>query len=141
MANKWIFFILSVLLFCQCTVEDQPAIIKEVKVCTELVDGKCQEDLYSFSKYSSTFYVSCMLENAKEESTVTFRWYFVNNGSRFLLDEIKLKPSELAVGKSRQYEINANLNRTSVAWQKGKYEIEVSLNTDQPTLVLKSFEI
>lgn len=141
MAIRYFILMLIVLQIMSCNREVAPVAIKEVTICSDLVNGACEEGKSYFSKFTDAFYISCILENPKRETTVTFIWYYYNNESKILLDEIILEPYELGGTTSNAYVLNAHLNRNKTTWREGKYEIEVIVNAAQPIQVSKSFSI
>lgn len=116
-------------------------LIRQVRLCNELVDGACTDEKPSFSATTNTFYVSCILEKANEEAEVSFLWFFYENGKKQLLEKVVLKPWELSDKKTSDYVLVANLNRSGGRWPEGKYEVEVVLGGLYPFSVIKSFNI
>lgn len=141
MAKKFIYFVLLLGVVYSCEMEAEPTMIKEVKLCTDLVEGECGQDAPYFSPYTNTFYVSCVLANATEKSTVSFYWYYFQDGERTLLDQIILKPKDLAEAKSNEYMLIANLNRNNSFWKEGRYEVKVVLEAEESYFVTRSFNI
>jgi hypothetical protein len=126
---------------CQSDVASYP-LIKQVKLCSQLVEGLCQEETPIFSSATQTFYISCILEKVHDEAEVSFFWYFYEkNKKKKLLEKVVLRPRELSPQKSSKYVLVADLNRSGGRWPSGKYEVEVILSGTYPFTIIKTFEI
>lgn len=141
MALRAISVLLVLLLVQSCKTELEPTSIRDVKLCTEIVDGECKQDAPYFSPYTNTFYVSCILENATDDSVVKFFWYYYKDGKKELLDKLILKPRDFSTSKSLEYQLVANLNRNNSIWKEGRYEVEVVLEAGSSYFITRSFTI
>jgi hypothetical protein len=121
---------------------DSYPLVKQVKLCSRLVNGLCQEESPVFSATTSTFYISCILEKVHDEAEVSFFWYFYEEGKeKKLLEKVVLRPRELSPQKTSKYVLVADLNRSGGPWPSGKYEVEVVLSGTYPFTIIKNFEI
>ncbi len=143
MRLAYVLFTLMLVLFSSCRQNTvYSALIKQVKVCGQLEEGICTDDVNLFSAGTHTFYVSCILETAGQDAEVSFKWFFYGtNGQKELLETVVLKPRELSNHQSSTYVLVADLNRSSGYWPKGKYEVEVILDGTFPFSVIKTFKI
>ena len=137
-----IFFVLIFILASSCEVETTPTKLSDVKICTRLEKGFCIESFVDIEPSASNIYVSCILENATDDSTVHFSWfYYEESGERRLLNEVNIHPSELSTRPYSEYLLSSNLSRALNYWPSGRYEIVINLDAVEPMIISKQFEI
>lgn len=130
-------FILTVLaLTTGCT--GNTANLKEVKVCAEMYQGRCQSDTSVFSSITPEIFLSTTLKNAPIGTTITFQWNYLSNGTKDLLDEVQM---DTPANNNTHYLYSSYPMPLSGSWPLGQYEVVISTDGDAFEPFSKTFEI
>jgi len=124
------------LLFTGCSIST--ANLKDVKMCTEMTEGRCPSDTTVFSSTTPEIFLSTTLKNAPSGTKVSFQWNYLSNGQPDPLDTVSMEaPSE----DTTSYLYSSYPIPSSGSWPAGKYEVVLSLNSDNSESIHKEFEI
>ena len=89
----------------------------ELKVCTSLNDGLCDENMPVLSVNEPFVFASALLKNASEGTSVTIEWYYYEQGEELFIDAVKLKSAQ---GTNS---LNSNLSSPDAGFPVGDYEV------------------
>jgi hypothetical protein len=128
--------LLVVVAFISATCTDHKTKLRQFKLCTSLSEEACLMDSLSFSASTHTIYCSFEIARMNRDDQVKISWYFLGD-SRVLIEETSLIIPESKSSTT----IHSSLNKPLNGWPKGIYELEVSLESEKPITMVKSFSI
>ena len=109
------------------------------KMCKELKKSECVEDISVFVSADETINGSVSLNNAPDDSKVTFSWFYVDS-VRTMIGSFDTDLSKLN-NLGSTYALHCTANRPEGGWPTGKYELEMKLHTDNSKPVIKKFTV
>lgn len=104
------------------------ASLSDVKVCTSINGSECSSDVPSFPEDSPVIYCSAKLNNAPDDTKVTFDWK--HEGESF--GKVDVKSGSGFVSSSY---------RPPSTFPPGKYSVTVKIEVDNSTPLTKEFTI
>ena len=125
------------LIITSCEVEVTTAHIENITICTTLDGETCESNNPIISPSDPNIYVSCELQNAPQNTLITFIWKYTDGEDPIIIDEIILNSSDIGVNVN----LNSSLSRPYNGWPIGRYEVEVSIDGDENDTLIKYFEV
>ena len=136
--NKSIWLIvLAIMLITSCEFEVTTAHIENITICTVLDGDICESNNPIISPSDPNIYISCKLENAPQNTLVTFIWRYNDGENSIVIDKITLNSSDIGVN----VDLSSRLSRPYNGWPIGKYEIEISVDDKNNAPIIKYFEV
>ena len=101
------------------------------------VFDSCAKDTLVFSSKSKELIFRAEMLNPPRDAVIYVRWYRLNRQKEIIFEE------DILVGQSgtRKYNLKAKLTRDKMAWQPGKYQLELSSNYKSLRRVKANFEL
>jgi hypothetical protein len=121
-----------------CSFNISTAGLKNVKMCPNLVQGQqCANDASTFAQNTPKLFVTADLNNAPEGTKVKIDWRYLGGeaGGETNIDTV------IVESKSDTKQITSSLTSSNGTWAKGKYEVVLSLDTDNSKPIRKEFTI
>lgn len=110
--------------------------ITDTKMCTEVQELECATDTTAFSTDAEALYISAILNNAPEDTKITFRWIYLGyEDGPFEIDTVEL------VSKDVTTIMNSSLSKPDNGWPTGPYKVVIELESDNSVPVEKEFTI
>ncbi len=130
--------IVSVLTVAGCSFSVSSAKLENLKVCSKVsADKQCATDTTTFAKGIPKLYATADLNYAPEGTQVKIDWKYLGGeaGTASDIDTVKLAT------KDNMMTITSHLTASDRGFPAGKYEVVMSLNTDNFKPIHKQFSI
>jgi len=111
------------------------ASIREIKLCTQLSNDVCADDNPVFTTDDPQIYVSCIVNNAPQDTKIIFGWYYTD-GEQIEIDEVSVSISD-----SGTYPVYSVLSAPYSGWPSGNYEVVISIDGFEDKTQVKSFKV
>lgn len=128
--------VIMTVLVSSCEFAFTTANVSDVKVCNDMSGALCSNDNSTLSTSTQNIFVSCKLKNAPENTKVRFIWKYVE-GEPLIIDEVVLNSED----KGMSLDLHSSLSRPYNGWPQGKYAVEIQIEDDEKSPVIKNFEI
>jgi len=132
-----IIFFSAITFLSSCEVSVTTAHVENVKTCTDLVEQLCTSNISIFNPTDPVIYASCNLNNAPDNTNVTFVWKYTGGDNPVIIDEVTLNSS----GKGTNLDLHSSLSKPYNNWPVGGYEVNIIIESDYTKPVVKYFEI
>lgn len=126
---------ISSLVSCEFSVTT--AHIENVKMCSETFDNSCNGNMEIFETNTPNICVSCVLENAPDNTLVTFIWKYIYNDELKIIDEVTLSSADKGIHLNMQ----SSLSRPYNGWPAGDYQVEIVIEESQREPIIRSFQV
>lgn len=110
------------------------ASIDNVRICDRLDGDECAEDMQEIPASVTTIYLSAQLHDAVEGTEVTYTLSDLGSGEELITDSWTTEE-----GGSGPFSLS--WNRPAAGWVTGRYELVLSLGTDNSEPISKVFEL
>ena len=120
-----------------CEYSVTTAHIENPRMCSRLTGELCEENKTVFSSDEEFIYISCNLNNAPDNTIVTFLWKYIGEVDTIIIDEVSLNSSDKGVNLN----LSSNLSRPYNGWPQGNYEVEIIIEDSQKDPVFHKFEV
>jgi len=131
----------AAILFYSCNVSTNvsTANLSGVKMCDALTNDECKADNPVFSPATAKINVSVSLNNAPEDTKVTFSWHYMDS-ARTKIGEVVTDVSNVQTTGS-SYVLHSTVEAPEGGWPTGDYEVEMKINTDNAKPLVKKFSV
>lgn len=138
MKNQFFISIITLaLIVSSCEYSITTAQIENSRMCSSLTGELCGANRSVFSTDEELIFISCNLNNAPDNTIVTFSWKYIGEVDTIIIDEVSVNSSEIGVNLN----LSSNLSRPYNGWPKGNYEVEIIIEDSQRDPVLHKFEV
>jgi hypothetical protein len=130
--------VLSSLTIVGCSFSVSTAKLENLKMCGKVTTNKeCASDTSTFAKNTPKLFATADLNNAPEGTKVKIDWKYLGGeaGTATDIDSINLET------KSNMTTITSHLSAPNQGLPVGKYEVVMSLDTDNSKPIRKQFSI
>jgi hypothetical protein len=127
------FIIAAVIAFQSCSLTT--ASISDIKLCIQLSNDVCADDNPVFTTDDPQIYVSCIVNNAPQDTKIIFGWYYADD-ERIEIDEVSVSLSD-----SGTYPVYSVLSAPYSGWPPGSYEVVISIDGFEDKTQVKSFKV
>lgn len=110
------------------------ASLSDVKTGSALQDKQVVKEVAEFSPGTPTIYVSTKLNNAPDDTKLTFTWRYLEQGGQDI-------DSVAVVAKNGENIMNSSLSKPTNGWPAGRYEVVLKLDTQNSKPVHKKFSV
>ena len=113
--------------------------ITEAKICSSVSEESmmCESDENMFATDTPEIIVTTKLENAPSETQVTFTWRYLEGSEPELIDEITVSSPEAMPS----YPNSTMPIPPKGMWPTGKYDVVISLDSDNSEPIVKAFTV
>ncbi|MBW4600816.1 MAG: hypothetical protein KME29_14750 [Calothrix sp. FI2-JRJ7] len=121
-----------------CNFKISTANLDNVKICSELAnDKKCTSDTAEFNGNTSKIFVTADLNYAPEGTKVKINWNYLGGkaGAGATIDTLNLET------KDNANNITSHLTANKRGFPAGKYEVVMTLDTDNSKPIRKEFTV
>ncbi len=125
------------ILLNSCEFSVTTANVENVKMCKTLDGELCDNSLSVFTPEDNYIYISCNLNNAPDNTVVTFLWKYMDQEEPIIIDEVSLSSSDMGTNLN----LSSNLSRPYNGWPTGKYEVEIIIEESQRKPLIQKFEV
>lgn len=119
-----------------CNFEFSTANVSDIKTCTDFGSTLCNNSQAVFPTNAPAIYISCKLNNAPENTLVTFTWKYME-GAPLVIDEVTLNSGN----EGMNLDLNSSLSRPNNGWPTGKYQVEIRIGSQDESPEIKQFEV
>jgi hypothetical protein len=119
-----------------CEFNVSTAKVTDVKICTALADGLCDNDNPVLSTAAMDIFASCILKHSVAETRVKFTWFYYGE-TKIEIDNVELNTGD----KIGNLNLHSSLSRPNNGWPIGVYEVVIEVQTDNADPVVKQFSI
>jgi len=110
------------------------ASLSDVKTGSALQQKQVVKEVSEFSPDTATLYVSTKLNNAPDDTKVTFTWRYLEQGGQDI-------DSVAVVAKNGENLMNSSLSKPTNGWPTGRYEVVLKLGAKNSKPIHKKFSV
>jgi len=124
-------------MFGACSVST--ANVSVVSMCPTLAQGEmtCATDTATFVSNTPEIFITTQLDNAPTGTKVTFQWRYLEGSAPEVIDSVVVESPEV----SPSYPNSSLPIPPGGLWPAGKYDVVVSLDTDNSEPIVKAFVV
>jgi len=136
---KTSFLVFGVMLLVGAGCSVTTANLQNVYMCPKMEDSQCLSDQTEFAKDTPELFVTALLQNALEGTTVNYSWYYLGaNGDE---EPYEIDTVEWVRKDNDAQEVYGSLSIPEKGWPVGKYKVVLKVVADNVEPITKEFLI